>query len=165
LRRGLVAVAISGIGFWVGAGVWLYFGGTPLGPSLIAALIGLAVWPLLLAALAGSYRVAARILDGEGSWRRLYVGLAFGALPLGAFVVPAAVLSPIGPFWVRVAAVIGVGLLLWTLLLWAYAIREAYGLLTEFAFVALAMPVTFVVLGIAAVAISVGIGTLIIGSF
>jgi hypothetical protein len=164
-RRALIAMVLSGTGFWFGVGLWLLFGGQSWQTSLVVALVGLVLWPAVLGLLAAAYRVAARILDGNGGLRPLYAAMSFGAIPLSLFIVPSVLLSPLGDFGVRVVPVIGVALLLWTALLWAYAIRETQSLITEFAFVALAMPVTFLMLAIMATVITVALGTLIVGSF
>jgi len=164
-RRALVALAASGAGFWLGIGVSLFAGGRPWQAASLVTLVGMASWPVVLAALAGAYRFSARVLDSHGDWRSLYVGMSFGALPMALFIAPALLLTPLGGFGAGLVPLIGAGLILWTLVLWAFAVRESQGMITEFAFIVLAMPLTFLFLAILATALSVGIGALIVGSF
>src|SRR3990172_11762881 len=61
-RPALVALAAAGAGFWLGIGVSLFAGGRPWQTASLVALVGIVTWPVLVAALAGAYRVSAPLL-------------------------------------------------------------------------------------------------------
>jgi hypothetical protein len=143
----------------------LLVGGTSW--PLVAGLVlgGTALWPAVLALLTLLYWGSAALLHGEGRWRPLYSGVAFGGLPAVLNLPLSVVLLPLGTLG-TVLWVLGLGVLaIWTLRVWTKAVSESQGLIPEFALVALFLPATFTFLAIMAIFLTVTMGALLLGSF
>jgi hypothetical protein len=161
----LIAAWAGGAGLWLGIGARLLVGGTSW--PLVAGLVlgGTALWPAVLALLTLLYWGSAALLHGEGRWRPLYSGVAFGGLPAVLNLPLSVVLLPLGTLG-TVLWVLGLGVLaIWTLRVWTKAVSESQGLIPEFALVALFLPATFTFLAIMAIFLTVTMGALLLGSF
>ena len=133
LLGGLTNLVTSSSSDWFGReiGLALKLGYVVLSP--IVAIVAAALW-------AGALIVSSRLLGGKATYRGLFVGVAFGDVPVALHLPVLVIAYGVGPILGAIVSVIGLLFFAWTLLLTVYAIQANNQFSTARSIAALVLP-------------------------
>jgi hypothetical protein len=143
LLGGLINLVTSSSSEWFGREIGLAIKLAYIVFAPIAGILGLAFW-------AGVLMVSSRVLGGKGTYRGLFVGIAFAVVPTAIHLPVLVIASAVGPILGAIVGVVGLLFLAWTLLLTVYTIQANNQFSTARSIAALVLPLgLFLVLSFA----------------